>query len=59
MQLSIRGQSSPWEDFPIWFHLNIMEPVRHRVHHNQQYPSHLLLPLVETADRREDIHAPG
>ncbi|OGA24271.1 MAG: hypothetical protein A3I01_06030 [Betaproteobacteria bacterium RIFCSPLOWO2_02_FULL_65_24] len=59
MQLLIRGQSSPWEDFPIWFHLNIMEPVRHRVHHNQQYPSHLVLPLVETVERREEIYAPG
>jgi predicted acyl esterase len=48
LQLLIRGQSSPWEDFAIFFHLNIMEPVRHRVHHTQQYPSHLLLPLVET-----------
>jgi predicted acyl esterase len=48
LQLLIRGQSSPWEDFAIFFHLNIMEAVRHRVHHTQRHPSHLLLPLVET-----------
>lgn len=59
LHLSIRGQSSPWEDFPIWFHLNIMQAVRHRVHHNQGYPSHLLLPLVETPEQREEIYAPG
>jgi hypothetical protein len=43
---------SPGRHFPIWFHLNIMQGLRHRVHHNQQYPSHLLLPLVETAEER-------
>lgn len=47
LQLLIRGQSSPWEDFAIFFHLNIMEAVRHRVHHTHAHPSHLLLPLVE------------
>ncbi len=59
LQLSIRGQSSPWEDFAIFFSQNHMQAVRHRIHHNQQYPSHLLLPLVETPAGREEITAPG
>jgi predicted acyl esterase len=58
-ELLIRGQSSPWEDFPIWFHLNIMEPVCHRIHHTQEHPSHLLLPLVESPARPESVYAPG
>jgi len=59
MQLVIRGQSSPWEDFAIFFHLNHMNTVRHRIHHTQQCASHLLLPLVESGSERESIEAPG
>jgi hypothetical protein len=59
LQLLLRGQSSPWEDFAIFFHFNHMQTVRHRVHHTQQHPSHLLLPFIESGSERETIEAPG
>jgi predicted acyl esterase len=59
MQLLIRGQSSPWEDFTIFFHLNHMDRVRHRIHHTSRHASHLVMPLIETAEQEEEICAPG
>jgi hypothetical protein len=29
------------------------------VHHTQQHPSHLLLPLIESGSERETVEAPG
>jgi predicted acyl esterase len=55
IELLIRGQSSPWEDFAIFFHLNHMDRVRHRIHHTSQHPSYLLMPLIETAERENEV----
>ena len=46
LQLEIRGNSSPWEDFFIWFHLNNMHETEHSIYHDSRYASHLVLPVI-------------
>ncbi|MFC1861514.1 CocE/NonD family hydrolase [Chloroflexota bacterium] len=46
LQLVIKGQDAPWDDFFIWFHVNTMKEVRHTIHHTPEYPSYLLLPVI-------------
>lgn len=46
IQLLIKGQDSPWEDFAIWYHVNNMRETEHTVYHDGMHPSHLLLPII-------------
>ena len=46
LQIEIRGQSSPWEDFFIWYHMNNMKETAHSIYHDSRYASHLLLPVI-------------
>lgn len=46
IQLLIKGQDSPWEDFAIWFHTNNMKETEHTLQHDAAHPSHLLLPII-------------
>jgi putative CocE/NonD family hydrolase len=46
LQLVIKGQDAPWDDFLIWFHVNNMKETRHTVYHTPEYASYLLLPVI-------------
>ncbi|MCO5100926.1 MAG: CocE/NonD family hydrolase [Burkholderiaceae bacterium] len=50
MQILIKGQDSPWEDFAIWYHVNNMTRTEHTIHHDSLQPSHVLLPVRKMAD---------
>jgi predicted acyl esterase len=56
LELRIRGQSSPWEDFPIWFHLNRSRKIRQTVLSGKERESYLLVPVLE---RWEEDLIPG
>lgn len=45
IQVLIKGQDSPWEDFAIWYHVNNMARTEHTIHHDSLHPSHVLLPV--------------
>lgn len=51
LQLVIKGQDAPWEGSgyhrELFTHLPNSARVHHVVHHSSEYPSHLLLPVVE------------
>jgi predicted acyl esterase len=51
MQLLIKGQDSPWEDFLIWYHVNNATETEHTIHHDTAHPSHLLMPLNSATNR--------
>ena len=46
MQLLIKGQDSPWEDFFIWYHISNMYETKHSIYHDSRYPSYVLLPVI-------------
>ncbi|MBI4969052.1 MAG: CocE/NonD family hydrolase [Rhodospirillales bacterium] len=46
MQVLVKGQDSPWEDFAIWYHVNNMIETEHTIYHDSRCPSHLLVPLT-------------
>jgi len=49
LQLLIKGQDSPWEDFAIWYHVNNGTETEHTVHHDTAHASHLLMPPAHGA----------
>lgn len=46
LQLVIKGQDAPWDDFMIWFHVSNMKETRHTIYHTPEYASYLLLPII-------------
>jgi len=46
IQLVIKGQDSRREEGDHYFHLNNMKETKHSVHHSDEYPSYLLLPII-------------
>ena len=46
MELLVKGQDSPWEDFAIWYHVNNATETEHTILNDTDHPSHLLMPLV-------------
>jgi len=46
LQLVIKGQDAPWDDFFIWYHVSNMKETRHTVYHTPEYASYLLLPVI-------------
>ena len=46
MQLLVKGQDSPWEDFAIWYHVNNATETEHTILNDADHPSHLLMPLI-------------
>lgn len=50
IQILIKGQDSPWEDFAIWYHVNNMTRTEHTIYHDSLQPSHVLLPVRRMAD---------
>ncbi len=52
IQLVIKGQDSRWEEGDHYFHLNNMKETKHNIYHSEEYPSHLLLPIIPSAGRK-------
>ncbi len=46
LQLVIKGQDAPWDDFFIWYHVNNMKETRHTIYHTPEYLSYLLMPVI-------------
>lgn len=46
IQLLIKGQDSPWEDFAIWYHVTNATETEHTIYSDARYSSHLLMPVV-------------
>jgi predicted acyl esterase len=51
IQVLIKGQDSPWEDFAIWYHVNNMVETEHTIVHDSRYPSQLLVPVVQASSQ--------
>jgi uncharacterized protein len=49
IQLLIKGQDSPWEDFAIWYHVSNATETEHTILNDSQHPSHLLMPSITGA----------
>ncbi len=50
IQLLVKAQDAPWEGtsyvYRLSNHLSPSRETRHTIHHTQEYPSHLLLPVI-------------
>ena len=45
IELEIRGQDSPFEN-PRWYHLGNMKKTKHKICHNREHQSYLLIPII-------------
>lgn len=46
LQLVIKGQDAPWDDFFIFYHVTNMKQTQHTIYHTPEYASYLVLPVI-------------
>jgi len=46
LQLVIKGQDAPWDDFFIFYHVTNMKQTQHTIYHTPEYASYMVLPVI-------------